>query len=90
MLTSLAMMLTMQEQGFSYSREKENYRENSKKYPKESRPQKGQFHYWFRADVTFLNEKQEERMKKDECVFVCFAINDKNAIKKFNKFKKPC
>ena len=50
------------------------------------KPQKGQFHYWFRIDGTFLNEKQSERMLKTECVFTCFAINDKNAIKKFNKF----
>ena len=51
-------------------------------------PQKGQFHYWFREDGTFINEKQSERMLREECVFKCYSINDKNAIKKFNKFKK--
>lgn len=51
-------------------------------------PKKGQFHYWFRVDGTFLNEKQGERMRKEECVFKCFSINDKNAIKKFNAFIK--
>jgi hypothetical protein len=54
--------------------------------PKEPIIPKGQFHYWFRADGTFLNEKQSERMLKEECVFKCFALNDKNAIKKFNTF----
>ena len=54
--------------------------------PKEPIIPKGHIHYWFRADGTFLNEKQSERMLKDECFFKCFALNDKNAIKKFNKF----
>lgn len=54
--------------------------------PKEPIIPKGHIHYWFRIDGTFLNEKQSERIKKEECVFKCFALNDKNAIKKFNKF----
>lgn len=59
-------------------------------YPKDEQPKKGQFHYWFRRDGTFLNEKQSERMAKEECVFKCFSINDKNAIKKFNVFMQSC
>ncbi len=47
----------------------------------------GQSEYWFREDGSFLNEKQGLKMLKGECVFKCFAINDKNALKKFNKFK---
>jgi len=54
---------------------------------KEQPIQKGQFHYWFRIDGTFLSEKQGERMLKTDCIFKCFAINDKNAIKKFKKFQ---
>lgn len=54
--------------------------------PKEPIIPKGHIYYWFRFDGTFLNEKQSERMLKDECVFKCFALNDKNAIKKFKKF----
>ena len=50
-------------------------------------PKPGQFYYWFRIDGTFLSEKQDERMLKEDCAFTCFAINDKNAIKKFNKWK---
>lgn len=85
---SLAMMAMMSETNFGEI-PKETAREYKSKqksiYPK---AQKGQFHYWFRADGTFLNEKQSERMRKDECVFKCFSINDKNAIKKFNSFMR--
>ena len=69
-----------------------DYKETPREYnpkPKkniEPQPKNGQFHYWFRADGTFLNEKQDKRMRKDECVFKCFAINNKNAIKKFKSF----
>jgi len=55
--------------------------------PREPKQQPGTFHYWFKDDGSFLNEKQGERMRKDECVFVCYSINDKNAIKKFQKYK---
>lgn len=70
-------------------------------YPKESKGQKfipresiepkqpkNTIYYWFRADGTFLNENHGERMRKDECVFNCFSVNDKNAIRKFNKSKQ--
>lgn len=69
-----------------------DYKQPSKEFipkdkkPIEPKPKNGQFYYWFRADGTFLSEKQSERMRKDECVFICCAINDKNAIKKFNFF----
>jgi len=33
-----------------------------------------------------LGEFSTTKMLKAECVFTCYAINDKNAIKKFNKF----
>lgn len=62
------------------------YYENEQKPNKEPIVPKGHIHYWFRIDGTFLNEKQSERMKKEECVFKCFALNDKNAIKKFRKW----
>jgi hypothetical protein len=38
----------------------------------------------------FFNEQGEfstERMRKDETVFKCIAINDKNAIRKFERWK---
>lgn len=35
--------------------------------------------YFFNAEGEFSNS----HMRKDECIFWCYAINDKNAIKKF-------
>lgn len=46
-------------------------------------PQPGQKTYFFND----LGEFDNNKMRRDECVFKCFALNDKNAIKKFNKFK---
>lgn len=83
MMMSLAMIAEA-----SVIKSKENPTEYKPKQKKDFEPiqQKGQFHYWFRSDGTFLSEKQSERMRIEDCVFKCFAINDKNAIKKFNKF----
>lgn len=77
-------MAMMSEASFGRENAPREYRPNLKDF--EPKPQKGQFHYWFRIDGTFLNEKQGKRMRKDECVFKCFSINNKNAIKKFNAF----
>lgn len=73
---------------FAQTSQREYYEEEIKisSKPKEPIIPKGHNRYWFRIDGTFLNEKQSERMLKSECVFKCFALNDKNAIKKFNKF----
>ena len=84
---TMAMMGAMLS-SMAQTSEREYYQnENeSNKEPKEPIIPKGHVHYWFRIDGTFLNEKQNERMLKEECVFKCFALNDKNAIKKFKKF----
>lgn len=88
MLEMALAMAVLSEAGMHRQRgELREYTPNLKDY--EPKPQKGQFHYWFRADGTFLSEKQGERMRKEECVFKCFAINDKNAIKKFKAFSDP-
>lgn len=42
----------------------------------------GQKEYFFNN----VGEFSTTRMRKDECIFICFAINDKNAIKKFKKY----
>ena len=34
-----------------------------------------------------MGEFSDTKMRRDECVFTCIAINDKNAMKKFNKWK---
>lgn len=39
--------------------------------------------YWFDAFGNFSTEK----MRRDEVVFKCFAINDKNAQRKYNSWK---
>ena len=52
--------------------------------PKEPMPPKGTKQYFF----NHLGEYSTERMLKTDTVFKCFSINDKNAIRKFNKFNK--
>lgn len=87
MLTSLAMMMAIQEQGVKYNQGEDNHREKPKKYPKEPIPQKGMKYYCFREDGTFKQYERDGAMLKEEVFFKCYALNDKNAIKKFNKFK---
>ena len=79
--SSLAAILAMQ----SMFAEPEHRTKVSRTQTEEARPQKGQYYYWFRADGSFLSNSDGERMLREDCVFSCFAINDKNAIKKFNK-----
>ena len=81
---ALTMALMAETAMHGYSDAPREYIPNNKK--PELKPQKGQFYYWFREDGSFLNEKQGERMRREDCVFTCFSINDKNAIKKFNSF----
>jgi len=54
----------------------------SKKAPKPKRPPKGAKEYWFNAE----GNHSTESMRKTDIVFSCYAINDKNAVKKFNKW----
>jgi len=44
---------------------------------------KGAKEYWFNENGGFSTEK----MRRDEIVFKCIAINDKSAKKKFEKWK---
>ena len=50
---------------------------------REERPPAGCKTYWFKANGEFSSE----RMLKSETVFECFAINDRNAIRKFNRWQ---
>ena len=50
--------------------------------PKQKRPPKGAKEYWFNA----AGEYSHETMRKTDVVFSCYAINDKNAVKKYNKW----
>jgi len=45
---------------------------------------KGTKPYFFNQFGEFVNG----RMKKEDCVFICVSINDKNATRKFNKWKE--
>lgn len=42
-------------------------------------PPKGTKEYFFNEDGEFSTES----MKKSECIFTCFAVNDRNALRKF-------
>jgi len=81
---AMAMMAAMMDD-VSYPKQNKG-REFIPPEEKEPKQPKGTFHYWFRKDGSFLTEKQDERMRKDDCVFKCFSMNNKNAIKKFNAF----
>ena len=50
--------------------------------PKEPTPPSGSKEYFFNIDGEFSTEK----MLRTEVVFKCYAINDKNAIRKFKNF----
>lgn len=52
--------------------------------PKEPMPPSGTKTYFFNE----MGEFSTDRMRRDECVFKCFAINDKNAIRKFKVWKQ--
>lgn len=46
------------------------------------KPPTGSKQYWFDSQGNFSTE----RMERDRIYFKCFAINDKNAKRKFNKY----
>lgn len=52
--------------------------------PPTEKPPSGAKGYFFNQ----FGEFSTERMLKTECVFKCFAINDKNAKRKFDKWQK--
>tara|TARA_R110000868_G_scaffold141488_1_gene358057 strand:+ start:695 stop:964 length:270 start_codon:yes stop_codon:yes gene_type:complete len=79
MMTGIASMMSM-DQSTSFNR-----RDNEVKFsiPKEPKPPKGSKTYFFDSIGLFSTEQ----MRRDECVFKCFALNDKNAKRKFNNWK---
>lgn len=48
------------------------------------KPPRGTSEYFFNA----MGEFSTGQMLKEDVVFYCYAINDKNAIKKFNRWDK--
>ena len=81
---AMAMMAAMADD-FSYPKQNKGM-EFIPQEEKEPKQPKGHLHYWFRLDGTFINDNNEKRMFKSECIFKCFSLNDKNAIRKFNAF----
>ena len=53
--------------------------------PKQTIPAAGCKEYWFNKNGGFA-DGVNSRMRKDESVFYCHAINDKSAKRKFNKW----
>jgi hypothetical protein len=49
---------------------------------------KGCFKYYFNSLGYFTKDKPMDREEYGDCIFTCVAINDKSAIKKFNKIQK--
>jgi len=82
-LTSLAMMMAAQEQGLRFDREEEIERMKSKKEPKKIIPN-GCKEYHFTRSGRF--DTTENMWNDIDYIFTCVASNDKNAVKKFDKF----
>lgn len=75
MLAMMSMALMSENYGYDYS----------KKEPIEIQPKppKGAKEYFFNERGEFSTEQ----MLKSETVFMCYAINDKNAIRKFERWQ---
>jgi hypothetical protein len=56
-----------------------------KSHSRPAKPPNGTKEYWFNQQGEFSTTG----MKRDEIAFKCVAINDKNAIRKFNRFINP-
>lgn len=84
MSMSLAMMSMMSETDFS--KEKPRDYTPTKKKLKEVIPKNMKW-FLFRKDGTFKDYEKDGSILREEVYFRCYAINSKNAIKKFNKFK---
>jgi hypothetical protein len=85
MLTSLAIMVAMSEQGYNYTPEKRLRKANiltDPKNPKEIKP-KGLKEYWFLPSGKFYNY-----FPGDSIFYKCFALNDRNAKRKFDAYQK--
>jgi len=83
--TSIAMMMAFQEEAFRESREGKSNEIIVKKEPEKIIP-KGCKEYHFRKSGCF--DTTENTWDDIEYIFSCVASNDKNAIKKFEKFKE--
>ena len=82
-LTSLAMMVAMSEQGYNHIPEKKVKKANIPTDLKEIKPN-GVKEYFFKENGQFSNTG----MFSEKLFFKCFALNDKNAKRKIDAFRK--
>lgn len=85
MLGIMAMMAMMSEPNFGKNSTPREY-STKKEKPKKQIIPKGCKQYHFRKSGIF--ETTENMWDDIEYIFSCYASNDKNAIKKFNKFNQ--
>ena len=82
-ITSLAMMMAMQEQGIKYEKEENQNKLKLKKQPKPPIPNGCKEYHFTRSGIF---DTTENMWSDIDCIFTCIASNSKNAIKKFEKF----
>ncbi len=82
----LAMLgLSMAMMPLDQHNQRADYEEKpKKKLPPIVKPPSGTKEYFFNS----IGEFSTTKMLKSECVFICYAINDKNAKRKFDKWQK--
>ncbi len=82
------LAVTAEQQQFNHDATESKYKRN-KSEPKQIEPpiQKGMKYYCFRSDGSFKQYERDGAMLKEEVVFSCWSLNDKNAIKKFKSFQ---
>lgn len=82
MLSSLAMMVAMAEAGYNHTPESKPRKIRIPTNRKDEIKPKGVKEYWFDIFGEFKNEACLEYY------FKCFALNDKNAKRKFDAYRK--
>lgn len=75
MLAMMSMALMAENYGYDYPKDEP--------IEIQPRPPKGAKEYFFNERGEFSTEQ----MLKSETVFICYAINDKNAIRKFERWQ---
>lgn len=84
---AMALAMAMMSENTLHAEEKPRKYTPNKNEPNEVIP-KGMRWFCFRKNGTFKDYEKDSAMLREEVYFRCYAINSKNAIKKFNKFKK--
>ena len=85
MLTSLAMMVSMSEQGYKHMPESNVIKSRLPSNRKDEVLPKGVKEYFFTESGQFFNSMPAGNYT---VFYKCFALNDKNAKRKFNAYRK--